>query len=86
MGSTLPSNSSCSICQDSIISTDSCRRLSPCSHVYHRSCIDQWFERSVHCPTCRHDIRISTPTTPPNSSQNSETPSDPPTTSNSSSS
>lgn len=77
MGSSTPPNSSCSICQDSITPTDSCRKLIPCSHIYHRICIDQWFERSVHCPTCRHDIRVSP--TPPNTSQspdssNSSTP------------
>jgi hypothetical protein len=70
MGSAAPPNSSCSICQDSITPTDSCRKLTPCSHIYHRICIDQWFERSVHCPTCRHDIRVSP--TPPNSSESSE--------------
>jgi hypothetical protein len=24
-------------------------------------CIDQWFTRSVFCPSCRHDIRIASP-------------------------
>ena len=47
----------CAICQDAILSTDTCRRLRACGHVYHRSCIDQWYQRSVRCPTCRHDIR-----------------------------
>lgn len=51
--------STCSICQDGIISTDTCRSLNPCGHVYHKACIDQWFLRSVFCPTCRHDIRTT---------------------------
>jgi hypothetical protein len=51
--------STCSICQDGIISTDTCRSLIPCGHVYHKACIDQWFLRSVFCPTCRHDIRTA---------------------------
>ena len=59
-GSQTPPNSTCSVCQDSIVNTDSCRKLIACGHIYHRSCIDQWFDRSVFCPTCRHDIRIST--------------------------
>ncbi|KAE8075726.1 hypothetical protein FH972_014419 [Carpinus fangiana] len=25
----------------------------PCSHVYHRRCIVQWFDRSNQCPLCR---------------------------------
>jgi len=49
---------SCAICQDVIHSDDMCRRLIPCQHSYHRVCIDTWFARNVHCPTCRHDIRI----------------------------
>jgi hypothetical protein len=54
------SGQSCAICQDMIRPDDTCRSLSICRHVYHRTCIDQWFTRSVHCPTCRHDIREST--------------------------
>ena len=56
-GNTLPSNTVCAVCQEAIGEADSARRLIPCTHVYHRSCIDQWFARSVFCPTCRHDIR-----------------------------
>jgi hypothetical protein len=56
-GSDLPAGAACAICQDSISATDSARRLRHCQHAYHLGCIDQWFERSVLCPTCRHDIR-----------------------------
>jgi hypothetical protein len=49
----------CAICQDSITANESCRLLVPCRHRFHRVCIDQWFQRSVFCPTCRHDIRDS---------------------------
>jgi hypothetical protein len=56
-GNTLPSNTVCTVCQEAISETDQARRLIPCAHVYHRACIDQWFARSVFCPTCRHDIR-----------------------------
>jgi hypothetical protein len=56
-GTSVPENSRCSICQDSIIPADVCRKLIPCGHTYHKNCIDQWFNRSVVCPTCRHDIR-----------------------------
>lgn len=54
-------DTSCAICQDMIRSEDMARRLRPCRHVYHQTCIDQWFERSVFCPTCRHDIREVAP-------------------------
>ena len=48
----------CTICQDSISRTDTARKITSCGHIYHKTCIDQWFLTSVHCPTCRHDIRI----------------------------
>lgn len=65
LGSTIPlTQRNCSICQDVIVPTEECRRLKPCQHVYHRTCIDQWFLRSVACPTCRHDIRVATPPSP----------------------
>ncbi len=47
----------CTICQESIEATARCRRLRACQHTYHQSCIDTWFQESIHCPTCRHDIR-----------------------------
>jgi hypothetical protein len=62
-GSTLAEGSRCAICQDNITATDTTRRIRACHHAYHLVCIDQWFTRSVFCPTCRHDIRI--PLTPP---------------------
>ena len=61
VGSDLPSNTVCSICQDSIVAAEACRRITACQHTYHRTCIDQWFSRSVFCPSCRHDIREPSP-------------------------
>ena len=48
-------NSSCAVCQE-VISSGACR-IRQCGHVYHRSCIVNWFSMSVRCPVCRHDIR-----------------------------
>jgi hypothetical protein len=47
----------CAICQDSIEPTQSIRRINRCQHVFHRPCIDTWFESGVTCPICRIDIR-----------------------------
>lgn len=47
--------SNCAICQDSI-SSGGCK-IRQCGHVYHRSCILNWFALNVRCPVCRHDIR-----------------------------
>ena len=33
------------------------RTLTHCGHRFHVLCIDNWFQRNVHCPLCRHDIR-----------------------------
>jgi len=67
---------SCAICQEQVSS--SAWKLRHCGHVFHRSCISQWFQTSVRCPVCRHDIRehsasqtssASTRTTSPDSDQ-----------------
>lgn len=49
--------SPCAVCQDSMVSGNSVRRLNRCNHIFHTACIDTWFQRNVHCPVCRHDIR-----------------------------
>ena len=48
---------SCAICQDALTSEQEGRKLNHCGHWFHKSCIDTWLERDVHCPVCRHDIR-----------------------------
>jgi hypothetical protein len=47
----------CSICQDSLRINEVARHLNYCNHVFHRGCIDTWYQRNVNCPVCRHDIR-----------------------------
>lgn len=49
----------CAICQDAYTEGQAIRQLNHCHHTFHRNCIDAWFERNVHCPVCRHDIRES---------------------------
>ena len=56
-GSALTENTICTVCQDSILNSDIVRRIRACNHSYHLICIDQWFRRSVFCPSCRHDVR-----------------------------
>ncbi len=48
----------CIVCYDSFHVGEFLRKL-PCSHRYHQSCIDTWFEQSPFCPTCKQDLRIS---------------------------
>ena len=51
----------CTICQDRMRQGEVARKLNVCQHTFHKSCIDIWLlTRSIHCPTCRHDIREPT--------------------------
>lgn len=47
----------CAICQESL--TGTITKIRHCGHLFHTTCIAEWFTRSVHCPNCRHDIRES---------------------------
>ena len=63
--------SNCAICQDSI-SSGACQ-IRQCGHLYHRTCILNWFGMNPRCPVCRHDIREEdrVTQTPPASEQTS---------------
>ena len=54
----------CAICQDEIAQGSTVRILNYCNHSFHQNCIDTWFHRNVHCPVCRHDVRILPPPAP----------------------
>lgn len=47
----------CAICQDRMEAQNPTRKINVCGHSFHKECIDTWFERSVSCPVCRHDVR-----------------------------
>jgi hypothetical protein len=47
----------CAICQDTITTTQQCRKIRHCGHWFHKDCIDPWFHQNVQCPICRYDIR-----------------------------
>ena len=46
----------CAICYENMSHSD-LRRITHCNHIFHKRCIDRWFEVNAHCPICRHDIR-----------------------------
>lgn len=49
----------CPICFDAFGETQSVRMLR-CSHVFHTSCVDEWFTRANCCPCCKADcLRIA---------------------------
>ena len=45
----------CSICLDDFKDEDEVYQLK-CSHVFHKSCFDEWFKRSNKCPLCKNII------------------------------
>ena len=47
----------CVICY-SPIDTRNPRRymLSPCDHLFHRECLEQWMEVKMECPICRKNL------------------------------
>lgn len=47
-------DSVCAICQEAV---PCATRLRACGHLFHHSCIMQWFSMNTRCPVCRHDIR-----------------------------
>ena len=49
----------CAICQDPIEMGQMMRIIGHCTHRFHQTCIDTWFQSHMTCPTCRHDIRES---------------------------
>jgi len=53
----VPADTNCAICQERNHETETVWRKLHCSHYFHRSCVDRWFLRNVHCPVCRYDIR-----------------------------
>jgi hypothetical protein len=57
--SNIPEGENCAICQEHNlhgVPQAPWRRLH-CSHQFHTSCIMPWFQRNVHCPVCRADVR-----------------------------
>ena len=54
----IAADENCAICQEHTIPGHQSpwRRLH-CSHQFHTSCIMPWFQRNVHCPVCRADVR-----------------------------
>jgi hypothetical protein len=68
-----PNSSSCAITLEPFASEDMVRQLHHCGHIFFPEPFNQWFNNSVRCPVCRHDIRTSVANSNPlaNSASNS---------------
>ena len=54
----IPPETVCAVCQDhESQSPNNIWRILRCQHSFHKTCVDTWFQRNVHCPVCRIDIR-----------------------------
>ena len=50
-------NDECIICLENIQSNDRASLLK-CGHIYHQSCIYEWFHKKKICPICYIEIKI----------------------------
>jgi deltex-like protein len=45
----------CPICLTEVSGTDDCPAFQlQCGHLYHKDCIQHWFQNKKKCPTCQH--------------------------------
>jgi hypothetical protein len=49
----------CPICLDEFADGQQVCQIIHCGHIFKRSELLLWFQRNVHCPVCRHDLRDS---------------------------
>lgn len=51
----VPPDAECVICMAELVATEESqmRALTPCGHCFHRSCLEQWMDIKMECPTCR---------------------------------
>jgi Ring finger domain len=55
--SEVPMPEECAICLSSFETDEICRELPmPCSHCFHKTCIDTWLLKSSKCPLCNRSI------------------------------
>jgi hypothetical protein len=56
---TILPNTRCPISLEDFIEGDEIRQIIHCGHAFSEESIQNWFQSSVRCPVCRHDIRVN---------------------------
>ena len=46
----------CVICMTLIEDTHAGCMITPCDHIFHRDCLQQWMDVKMECPSCRASI------------------------------
>lgn len=49
----------CTICGESLTENQDCLILRECSHLFHRTCIENYLASSAECPTCKRACELS---------------------------
>ena len=50
----------CSICLDSLFSVNTDVSITPCGHLYHKSCIENSMQNNLLCPNCKTQFTADT--------------------------
>ena len=54
-GASVDDSLRCTICLEDIVD-GSVMRLLPCTHKFHRDCIDSWLKQRAACPSCQYEL------------------------------
>jgi len=52
-----PINDRCPILHEIFQETQEVRQIIPCGHIFSNTELLRWFERNLHCPVCRYNLR-----------------------------
>lgn len=48
----------CVICMNPVDTRFVDHMITPCGHIFHAKCLDQWLDVKMECPTCRSALPV----------------------------